>query len=66
MKILVDEMPLFEEDCHFADSFWDREEDNWSYWCELGFEGGCKCDLKDGKCSFLKPLKEDRGKDEQH
>ena len=54
MKILVDSMPIYSEDCAFADICWRNDE--WEPYCTLGPDGVSECDLKDGQCSFLKAL----------
>lgn len=54
MKILVDEMPVFKDDCPFADTCW--ENTKWKNYCQLGADGVSDCDLEDGQCSFLKAL----------
>ena len=55
MKILVDEMPIFNDDCIFADTCW--ENGKWRNYCQLGADGVSDCDLENGECSFLKALK---------
>ena len=53
MKILVDEMPLYKDDCWFSDEMWDSEEHIWKRYCTLGSDGVTDCDLENGKCSKL-------------
>ena len=47
-------MPIYAEDCAFADICWRNDE--WEPYCTLGPDGVSECDLKDGQCSFLKAL----------
>lgn len=51
MRILVDEMPAYKDECIFSDMFWD--EDTWKTCCTLDRDGCSKCDLENGECSYL-------------
>ena len=60
MKILVDEMPVYKDDCWFSDIFWDHEEHIWKPCCTLGPDGVTDCDLENGECSKLHALQTER------
>ena len=51
MKILVDEMPVYKNDCWFSDTRW--VDDHWEPYCVLGPDGITDCDLENGECSKL-------------
>lgn len=51
MKILVDEMPVYKDDCWFSDTRW--VDDHWEPYCVLGPDGITDCDLENGECSKL-------------
>lgn len=55
MKLLVDELPLYKDDCMFAEPKWSDDEETWVTHCKISNE---RCDLVLGErgcgCSFLK------------
>lgn len=51
MKLLVDEMPNYKDDCLFAEEQWGREEEAWVVYCKLMHE---RCDWNVEKCSCLR------------
>lgn len=55
MKLLVDEMPYYEDDCLFSEPEWNYNEDKegWIYYCKITHT---QCDLTLGECSCLKEL----------
>ena len=48
MKLLVDEMPYYKDDCLFAEQEW--EEKTWVSYCKLT---GARCDLDEKQWSWL-------------
>ena len=56
MKILVDEMPVFPDECWFSDRTWDHEKHIWKACCTLGPDGCTDCDLTCRECSKMKTL----------
>lgn len=55
MKLLVDEMPYYEDDCLFSESEWNYNDskEGWIYYCKITHT---QCDLILGECSCLKEL----------
>jgi len=53
MKLLVDELPLYKDDCMFADPRWIEDEETWVTYCKFTNER-CDLDLDEHRCSFLK------------
>ena len=53
MRLLVDEMPYYKDDCLFAKSKWRDEEETWVSYCKLT---DVRCDLDEEKCSYLKAM----------
>jgi len=53
MKLLVDELPLYKDDCMFADPRWSEDEETWVTYCKFTNER-CDLDLDEHRCSFLK------------
>ena len=51
MKLLVDEMPNYKDDCLFAEQRWDGE---WITYCKLT---NIRCDLDEEECRCLKVQK---------
>ena len=52
MKLLVDEMPYYKDDCIFAElGYWSDERNIWINICKLTDE---RCDLDEGQCSCLR------------
>ena len=51
MKLLVNEMPNYKDDCLFAEEKWGREEEFWVVYCKLMHE---RCDVNNEDCSCLK------------
>lgn len=54
MKLLVDEMPYYKDDCLFAEPEWSDEEETWVTYCKFSSE---RCDLDEEQCSCLKASK---------
>lgn len=52
MKLLVDEMPYYKDDCMFANSKWNNEKEVWVSYCKFTNEE-CDLDLNKLECSFL-------------
>ncbi len=53
MKLLVDELPLYKDDCMFAEPRWSDDEESWITYCKFTNER-CDLDLNERECSFLK------------
>lgn len=53
MKLLVDKLPLYKDNCMFADTKWNYDEDTWITYCKFTRER-CDLDLNERECSFLK------------
>lgn len=53
MKLLVDEMPYFKDDCWFAKQIWSDEEATWVNYCKFTTER-CDLDFDKEECSCLK------------
>lgn len=51
MRIVVNEMPAYKDECIFSDLYWD--EHTWKNCCTLDSDGCSKCDLENGECSYL-------------
>lgn len=52
MKLLVDELPLYKDDCMFAEPKWLKDE-RWVTYCRFTNER-CDLGLNERECSFLK------------
>lgn len=55
MKLLVDEMPWFKDDCFFSDLEWNYDDgkEGWVNYCKITHN---QCDFASGECSCLKEL----------
>ena len=62
MKLLVDEMPYYKDDCMFATPKWNYEKEIWVSFCKFTDEE-CDFNTSEMECNFLKAA--DR-KDEAH
>lgn len=49
MKLLVDEMPNYKDDCLFAEERWGREEETWVVYCKLMHER-CDWNVEEDRC----------------
>lgn len=53
MKLLVDELPLYKDDCMFSELRWSDDEELWITHCKFTNER-CDLNLNERECSFLK------------
>lgn len=53
MKLLVDELPFYGDDCMFAEQRWGENKGTWVTYCKFTNER-CDLDLNERGCSFLK------------
>lgn len=53
MKLLVDEMPYYKDDCLFTEQKWSDEEETWVSYCKLT-SARCDLDFDKEECSCLK------------
>ena len=53
MRLLIDELPLYKDDCIFAEPKWSDNEEAWVTYCKFTNEK-CDLDLNARGCSFLK------------
>lgn len=53
MRLLVDELPFYGDDCMFGDPRWGENKGIWITYCKFTNEK-CDLDLNERGCSFLK------------
>ena len=56
MKLLVDEMPYWRDECPFSEQKWDWDNEKWTYICKLTNEY-CDLDEIEDECQMLKKLR---------
>ena len=54
MKLLVDEMPGWQDDCPFSEEKWINGE--WKYTCKLCYQLYCDLHEVENECRMLKQL----------
>lgn len=54
MKLLVDEMPSWQDDCPFSEEKWINGE--WKYTCKLCYQLYCDLHEVENECRMLKQL----------
>lgn len=62
MRLLVDRIPFYAEDCMFSEQHWNRVEEGWEYLCKFD-QRLCVLELNERECNFLKEQKNERSRD---
>lgn len=53
MRLLVDKLPFYKDDCLFAELRWIENEEDWIAYCDFT-QGRCVLNSNERECSFLK------------